>query len=44
MNGENIISKPLKVDEFMKVGTITQKDMSLSRYASAYIEYLKRYI
>ena len=29
LNGENIISKPLKVDEFMKVGTITQKDMSL---------------
>ena len=44
LNGENIIAKPLAVDELMKVGTITQKNMPLSRYGTAYMEYLKQYI
>lgn len=44
LNGENIIAKPLAVDEFMRVGTIKQKDMALSRYGSAYMEYLRRHI
>ena len=44
LNGENIIAKPLKVDEYMRIGTIKQKDMPLSRYGNAYMEYLKRHI
>ena len=44
LNGETIIAKPLAVSEFMKIGTITQKDMPLSRYGTAYMEYLKKYI
>lgn len=41
LNGESIISKPLLVDEYMKIGTITQKNLSLSRYGRAYMEALR---
>lgn len=44
LNGENIIAKPLAVDETMEIGIIVQKDMPLSRYARSYIEALKRYV
>lgn len=44
LNGENIIAKPLQVDEYMRIGVITQKDMPLSRYGQAYLEALKRHI
>ena len=44
LNGENIIARPLIVDEHMKIGTITQKNMPLSRYGKAYMEALKRHI
>lgn len=44
LNGENIIAKPLAVDEYMKIGTITQKNMPLSRYGKAYMEALQRHI
>lgn len=44
LNGENIIAKPLCVEETMRIGTITHKDMPLSRYGAAYMEFLKRYI
>ncbi|MFQ9514230.1 MAG: LysR family transcriptional regulator [Eubacterium sp.] len=44
LNGENIIAKPLMVDEYMRIGVITQKNMSLSRYGKAYMEALKRHI
>lgn len=44
LNGENIIAKPLAVDEYMKIGTITQKNMHLSRYGKAYMEALQRHI
>lgn len=44
LNGEKIIAKPLQVEEYMKIGTITQKDMPLSRYGVAYMKALKRYI
>lgn len=44
LNGENIIAKPLSVDEYMRIGTITQKNTSLSRYGKVYMEALKRYI
>lgn len=41
LNGENIISRPLAVNEIMRIGTITQKNISLSRYAKRYLEALK---
>ena len=44
LNGENIIAKPLMVDEYMSIGTITQKNMPLSRYGKAYMEFLKRHV
>ncbi|MBQ4537120.1 MAG: LysR family transcriptional regulator [Lachnospiraceae bacterium] len=44
LNGENIIAKLLCVEETMRIGTITHKDMPLSRYGAAYMEFLKRYI
>jgi len=44
LNGENIIARPLLVEEHMRVGTITQKDMPLSRYGRAYMESLKQHV
>lgn len=44
LNGENIIARPLKVDEYMCIGTIVQKNMSLSRYGKAYMEALRNHI
>ncbi|WP_238906871.1 LysR family transcriptional regulator [Clostridium sp. YIM B02506] len=44
LNGENIIAKPLMVNEYMRIGTITQKNMPLSRYGKAYMESLKRHV
>lgn len=44
LNGENIIAKPLTVNGHMQIGIITQKNMPLSRYGNAYMEYLKKYI
>lgn len=44
LNGENIVARELLVDEYMKIGTITQKNMPLSRYGNAYMEALKRHI
>ena len=44
LNGENIIAKPLQVDEYMRIGVITQKNMPLSRYGQAYLEALQRHI
>jgi len=44
LNGENIIAKPLMVDEYMRVGVIMQKDMALSRYGKAYMNALKKHV
>lgn len=44
LNGETIIAKPLKVDETMEIGILTQKNMPLSDYARRYIEYLEAYV
>lgn len=44
LNGENIIARPLMLDEHMCVGTITQKNMTLSRYGKAYMDALKRHV
>ena len=43
LNGENIIGKPLLVDEYMRIGTIVRKDVALSRYGKVYMEALKKY-
>ena len=44
LNGENIIAKPLMVEEYMRVGVIMQKDMALSRYGKAYMNALKKHV
>ncbi len=43
LNGPEIISRPLDCKEHMTVGFITRKSMTLSRYATAYIEALKNH-
>ncbi len=43
LNGENIIARPLLVDDKMTVGIVTRRGMSLSKYALLYIEALKRH-
>ncbi len=40
LNGKNIISRPLNVDDKMTVGYITKKGVALSRYAQTYIKSL----
>lgn len=44
LNGENIISRQLLVDEYMRIGTITQKNIPLSRYGVAYMQALQNHI
>ena len=44
LNGESIIALPLKVDEYMEIGTIRRKGMQLSRYGAAFLEALGRHI
>lgn len=44
LNGENIIAKPLLVEEYMRIGVITQKNMPHSRYGRAYLEALKKHV
>ena len=44
LNGENIIAKPLQVDEYMRIGMIVQKNIPLSRYGKVYLEALKKHI
>lgn len=43
LNGENIIARPLNVDEYIKIGVVLQKNMSLSIYGEFYLEALKKY-
>lgn len=43
LNGEHIVSRPLDLKEYMKIIIITKKNMNLSRYATKYIESLKKY-
>lgn len=44
LNGPEIIARPLDCKDHMTVGIITRKSMNLSRYASAYIEAIKKNI
>ena len=41
LNGKNIISRPLSIQDKMTVGIITKKGMTLSRYGERYIEAIK---
>ena len=44
LNGENIISKPLDMDEYMKIGIIKLKNHNLSPYGISFLEAIKKYI
>lgn len=44
LNGESIISKPLLIDEYMKIGIIKHKNIILSQYANSFIESIKKHI
>ena len=44
LNWENIIARPLEVDEYMKVGIIMQKNTKLSVYGKVYVEALKEHL
>ena len=44
LNGENIIAKPLLIDEYMKVGTVTRKGVALTKLGENYIGFLHSHI
>lgn len=44
LNGENIIARMLNVDEIIRVGVVTQRNMTLSTLGNVYMEALKKYI
>lgn len=43
-NGLNIVARPLKMDEYMRIGIIYKKNRMLSRYGETYIEAIKKYV
>ena len=43
LNGENIIARPLLVDEYMKIGTLMKRGVTISRYGRVYLEALHKY-
>ena len=44
LNGSSIIAKPLDVDKTMRIGIIKKKNIIFSRYASYYVEALRRHL
>ena len=44
LNGDNIIAKPLKMKEQMKIGYIMRKETVLSRYGQVYLEGLQQIV
>ena len=44
LNGENIVSVPLDIDESMEIGLVTRKNTQRSIYGEAYISAIKRHI
>ncbi len=44
LNGEHIVARPLELDEKMRIGIITKKNVILSRYAARYVEAVRKYI
>ncbi|MGN0371848.1 MAG: LysR family transcriptional regulator [Enterocloster sp.] len=43
LNGKNIVAVPLEVDDYMEIGYITHNKIIPGKFASLYIEALKRY-
>lgn len=43
LNGGNIIARPLETSDKMTVGVVTKRGMTLSRYAAAYVEAIRRH-
>lgn len=44
LNGENIIAKPLMIDAYMRVGTVTRKGVDLTKLGENYIGFLHSHI
>ena len=44
LNGSSIIAKPLAVEKTMRIGYIKKKNVLFSRYASSYLEALKKHL
>lgn len=44
LNGSSIIARPLAMDCHMKIGVIRRKNILLSRYATYYMEALRRHV
>lgn len=44
LNGRNIIAKPLMIDDYMRVGTVTRKGVNLTKLGENYIEFLRSHI
>ena len=44
LNGENIISHPLAVDEYIRVGTVTRRGVNLTRLGEEYIKALHAHV
>lgn len=44
LNGDHIVSVPLRVDEYIEIGWIGHKDIQLTKQATMYLEELKRVI
>lgn len=44
LNGENIIARPLEVDEVIRVGTLTLRNITLSQLGEDYMKAIRKYI
>ena len=44
LNGSSIIAKPLDVDKTMRIGIIKKKNIIFSRYASYYVDALRKHL
>ena len=44
LNGSSIIARPLAMDCHMQIGVIRRKNILLSRYATYYMEALRRHV
>lgn len=44
LNGSSIIARPLAMDCHMRIGVIQRKNLLLSRYATYYMEALRRHV
>lgn len=44
LNGENIVARPLQMEEKIRIGVITRKNTVLSRYGELYLKSIKNYL